>query len=101
LEWALRKYAVIQADNITYHIDLIGSVEQYKTLLEKTHSNYHLVLYNGDWDSYVPYTDTLNAMTRIFYLEAGFRLILLVFLDIRTLMMVSTLGLRSCLMGLR
>jgi hypothetical protein len=54
---------LIQADNITakYTISLAGSMKEYRTLLTKLDS-YHIVLYSGDWDDVVPYTDTLKNM---------------------------------------
>ena len=36
-------------------------MSQYKQLLADS-SKYHIILYNGDWDDVVPYTDTLKNL---------------------------------------
>lgn len=56
-------YSIIQADNISYVIDLAGSMQAYRTLLARSSvKNYQIVLYNGDWDSVVPYHDTIKGL---------------------------------------
>jgi hypothetical protein len=47
-----------------YHIDTAGSMPQYRILLGEL-SNYHIVLYNGDWDDVVPYTDTIKNLKKL------------------------------------
>jgi hypothetical protein len=37
---------------------------EYRYLLNKL-DKYHIVLYSGDWDDVVPYTDTLNNMEKL------------------------------------
>ena len=34
-------------------------MEQYRYLLDRL-DKYHIVLYNGDWDSVVPFSDTVQ-----------------------------------------
>jgi hypothetical protein len=62
----LRKCFSIQADNITakYYITLAGSIPEYRYLLNKL-SSYQIVLYSGDWDDVVPYTDTLKNIDNL------------------------------------
>ena len=40
-----------------YSISLKGSMEEYRYLLDRS-SKYHVILFNGDWDSVVPFSDT-------------------------------------------
>jgi len=49
----------MQAENITaaYHISIKGSMDSYRYLLAKL-GKYQIVLYSGDWDDVVPYSDT-------------------------------------------
>jgi hypothetical protein len=35
--------------------------------------NYHLVLYNGDWDATLPYHDTVDALETILQLRPGYQ----------------------------
>ena len=51
------------AENISYSIDLKGSMASYRYLLGR--NLYTIALYNGDWDDVVPYVDTLKNMKRL------------------------------------
>lgn len=53
----------MQADDITgkYYINVEGSMKEYRYLLNKL-GDYHIVLYSGDWDDVVPYTDTMKNL---------------------------------------
>lgn len=55
------------ADNVTsnYHINLRGSIDSYRYLLNKNSSIYKIVVYSGDWDSVVPYIDTIKNLKRL------------------------------------
>jgi hypothetical protein len=49
------------AENITYTIDSKGSLASYRYLLARVvDKRYQIVLYNGDWDTVVPYLDTIK-----------------------------------------
>jgi hypothetical protein len=52
------------ASNITYRMDLKGSMSSYKYLLSRI-DQYSITLYNGDWDDVVPYLDTLKNMKKL------------------------------------
>lgn len=52
------------AENISYTMDLAGSMASYKHLLSRTNL-YSIALYNGDWDDVVPYVDTLKNMKKL------------------------------------
>jgi hypothetical protein len=39
-------------------------MKEYRTLLTKLDS-YRIVLYSGDWDDVVPYTDTLKNLAQL------------------------------------
>lgn len=52
------------AENISYSIDLKGSMASYRYLLSKI-NKYSITLYNGDWDDVVPYIDTLKNMRKL------------------------------------
>lgn len=52
------------AENITYELDLAGSMASYKYLIGRQRY-YTIALYNGDWDDVVPYTDTLKNMKKL------------------------------------
>ena len=41
-----------------------GSMEEYRYLLNKL-KDYQIVLYNGDWDDVVPYTDTYKNLEKL------------------------------------
>ena len=43
-------------EDINYSVDLRGSLNSYRELLEA--AKYRIFLYNGDWDNIVPYLDT-------------------------------------------
>lgn len=47
-----------------YTIDQSGSMTQWIQLLSNA-GKYHLVLYNGDWDDVVPFTDTIKNMQKL------------------------------------
>jgi hypothetical protein len=47
-----------------YTIDQSGSMTQWTQLLGDA-GKYHLVLYNGDWDDVVPFTDTIKNMQKL------------------------------------
>lgn len=47
-----------------YFITLSGSMESYRYLLTRTHV-LQFVLYNGEWDSVVPYVDTLKNLYKL------------------------------------
>lgn len=66
MEWTMCKFYLIQAEDVSakYHIDTAGSMPQYRILLGEL-SNYHIVLYNGDWDDVVPYTDTIKNLKKL------------------------------------
>jgi len=55
------------ADNVTtaYDASLRGSVDSYRYLLNKNSSLYKIVVYSGDWDSVVPYVDTIKNLKRL------------------------------------
>lgn len=51
------------AENMTYTVDMAGSIQAYRTLLDRSLSqNYQIILYNGDWDDVVPYYDTIKSL---------------------------------------
>jgi len=39
-------------------------MHQYRILLGEM-SDYHIILYNGDWDDVVPYTDTIKNLKKL------------------------------------
>ena len=41
----------------SYHISLKGSMDEYRYLLDRI-DKYHIIMFNGDWDSVVPFSDT-------------------------------------------
>lgn len=47
-----------------YLIDKSGSMHQYRYLLTRN-EDIHIILYNGDWDSVVPFTDTIKHLERL------------------------------------
>jgi len=47
-----------------YTIDQSGSFYQMMELLGDV-GKYHMVLYNGDWDDVVPFTDTIKNMRKL------------------------------------
>lgn len=47
-----------------YTIDQSGSTYQMIQLLGEI-GKYHIVLYNGDWDDVVPYTDTIKNLHKL------------------------------------
>ena len=51
------------AENITYSIDLKGSMASYRYLLGR--NLYTIALYSGDWDDVVPYVDTIKNMKKL------------------------------------
>lgn len=59
------------ADNVTsnYHIGLRGSMDSYRYLLNKISTLYKIVVYSGDWDSVVPYLDTVKNLKRLNLIE--------------------------------
>lgn len=58
------------AENITYHIDLAGSMAAYRILLSRMQeARYQIVLYNGDWDDVVPYHDTVKGIKNLYLSE--------------------------------
>ena len=61
MERSMRTYYLIQADDVAlkYTIDLSGSMYQYIHLLTRT-EHLSIYLYNGDWDSVVPFRDTIK-----------------------------------------
>ncbi len=58
--------SLTQAENITgkYLISLDGSMEQYRYLLDRL-DKYHIILYNGDWDDVVPFSDTVQNLYKL------------------------------------
>lgn len=59
------------AANISYSIDLAGSMESYRQLLSRVVlEKYQIVLYNGDWDDVVPYHDTLKGIKNLYLHES-------------------------------
>jgi hypothetical protein len=66
VERALRSSYLSQAEDITgkYHISLRGSMAEYAYLLDRL-DKYHIILYNGDWDSVVPIGDTLQNLEKL------------------------------------
>lgn len=52
------------AQNISYNIDIKGSMTSYRKLLGRSNI-YSIVLYNGDWDAVVPYVDTLKNLKKL------------------------------------
>jgi len=59
------------AHNITanYHIDLKGSMDSYRYLLTRT-NDLQMILYNGEWDSVVPYIDTIKNIKKLYLQES-------------------------------
>lgn len=53
-------FIIIKAQNITYHMNPRGSVESYAYLLSRETNRSQIVLYSGNWDVVVPYTDTVK-----------------------------------------
>lgn len=55
------------AENVTdhYHISLRGSIDSYRYLFNKNSSTYKIVVYSGDWDSVVPYIDTIKNLKKL------------------------------------
>jgi len=47
-----------------YQITESGSISAYRYLLTRTHL-LQFVLYNGEWDSVVPYVDTLKNLEKL------------------------------------
>lgn len=47
----------------TYHMTVEGSIQAYKFLINTR--KYKIILYNGDWDDVVPYTDTLKNFNKM------------------------------------
>lgn len=45
-----------------YHIDLRGSMPSYYKLVNKNPNAFKIVMYNGDWDSVIPYGDTVQNL---------------------------------------
>lgn len=42
-------------------------MQAYRTLLARSSvKNYQIVLYNGDWDSVVPYHDTVQGLKELY-----------------------------------
>ena len=66
MERSLCNFHPIQAENITgkYYIDLHGSMENYRYLLDRL-DKYHIILYNGDWDDVVPFSDTVQNIYKL------------------------------------
>lgn len=56
-KWTEMKWNGPCAQNITYHIDPRGSLDSYSFLLGRQNRT-QIVLYSGNWDVVVPYTDT-------------------------------------------
>lgn len=50
---------------LDYHVDLEGSIKEYRYLLARADKNYQIVLYNGDWDDVVPYHDTIKNIKQV------------------------------------
>ena len=60
------------ASNVSYHIDLAGSMASYRILLSRQSiANYQIVLYNGDWDDVVPYHDTIKGIKNLYLKESA------------------------------
>lgn len=47
-----------------YQISLKGSMDEYRYLLDRI-SDYHLILFNGDWDSVVPFSNTMRNIEKL------------------------------------
>lgn len=62
----MRTLLFIQADNVTakYMISLHGSMEEYRQIIGKQ-NKYSVILYNGDWDDVVPFTDTIKNLEKL------------------------------------
>ncbi len=62
------------AEDITgkYYINVDGSMREYRYLLNKL-GDYHIVLYSGDWDDVVPYTDTQKNLENLYLKESAVR----------------------------
>ena len=60
------------AENITYNINPAGSMESYKYLLSLmlTDQKITIVLYNGNWDTVVPYHDTIRGIKDLNLVES-------------------------------
>jgi hypothetical protein len=61
-----------QADDVTgkYYINVEGSMHEYRYLLNKL-EDYHIVLYSGDWDDVVPFTDTMKNLEALYLKESS------------------------------
>ena len=60
------------ASNVSYHIDLAGSMASYRILLSRQSlAKYQIVLYNGDWDDVVPYHDTIKGIKNLYLMESA------------------------------
>lgn len=71
MEWPMCNLLLTQAENISYSIDLAGSMQSYRILLSRLSTkNYQLVLYNGDWDDVVPYHDTVKAIKELYLTDS-------------------------------
>lgn len=68
----MRTPSPIQAEDITgkYYINVAGSMQEYRYLLNKL-NDYHVVLYSGDWDDVVPYTDTIKNLEALYLKESS------------------------------
>lgn len=56
-----------QAEDISskYQIDQDGSMASMRFIIEKEMEGFIVVLYNGDWDSVVPYIDTIKNLEKL------------------------------------
>lgn len=67
MEWSMCRFVPItQSGEIfkKYRYDVSGSMHQYRYLLDRI-GDIHIILYNGDWDSTVPYIDTLKNFEKL------------------------------------
>jgi len=70
-KWSGMKWNGPCAENISYTIDLAGSMASYRILLSRLSTkNYQIVLYNGDWDDVVPYHDTVKAIKELYLYDS-------------------------------
>ena len=56
----------MQVDEVAtkYNIDLAGSMAEYRYLLDRQ-DKYHIIFFNGDWDSIIPYSDTIQNIGKL------------------------------------
>jgi hypothetical protein len=73
MERTLRTFlSLTQAQNITYNINPRGSVESYAYLLSRETNRSQIVLYSGNWDVVVPYTDTVKNIKSTLRLKESY-----------------------------